>query len=163
MRTVSQVELKRLKKKGKVRKKMGAQPVKKKPEAAATAGEGMSGSVPTEQPTPAPIPQIEKPAVQERQAPTFAPEPVFDNGSFEIDTSALLQQWSYSVLRNEKGQMDKVVATSDTGAKLTYEIERKKGIIQNITMTDESGERRTFDVKRTNSLIDTVQELRSVH
>jgi hypothetical protein len=57
MRTVSQVELKRLKKKGKVRKKMGAQPTKK-PEPVATVGEGMSGSVPTELPTPAltPVP-----------------------------------------------------------------------------------------------------------
>ena len=52
MKRVSQVELKRLKKKGKVRKKMGAQPAKERPVPVATSGEGMSGSAPTEQPAP---------------------------------------------------------------------------------------------------------------
>ena len=52
MRKVSQVELKRLKKKGKVRRKMGAQPEKERPASVAKDGEGMSGSVPAEQPVP---------------------------------------------------------------------------------------------------------------
>lgn len=57
MKKVSQIELKRLKKKGKVRKKMGAQPEKEKPAPVATSGEGMSGSKPTELPAPAPAPK----------------------------------------------------------------------------------------------------------
>ena len=61
MKKVSQIELKRLKKKGKVRKKMGAQPEKEKPAPVSTRGEGMSGSKPTEKPAPAltPAPQPE--------------------------------------------------------------------------------------------------------
>lgn len=55
MRQVSQVELRRLKKKGKVRKKMGAQPEKTMPTpVAAKGGERMSGSKPAEQPVLAP-------------------------------------------------------------------------------------------------------------
>ena len=56
MKKVSQIELKRLGKKGKVRKKMGAQPEKEKPAPVSTRGEGMSGSKPTEKPAPAPTP-----------------------------------------------------------------------------------------------------------
>lgn len=61
MRKVSQVELKRLKKKGKVRKKMGAQPEKESPALVATADEGMSGSELTEQPVPALAPAPSEP------------------------------------------------------------------------------------------------------
>lgn len=57
MKKVSQIELKRLKKKGKVRKKMGAQPEKEKPAPVTERGEGMSGSKPTEAPAPAPAPK----------------------------------------------------------------------------------------------------------
>ena len=55
-RKVSPTELKRLKKKGKVRKKMGAQPETEKPVLAAPEDKGMSGSASTEPPAPAPIP-----------------------------------------------------------------------------------------------------------
>lgn len=63
MRKVSPTELKRLKKKGKVRKKMGAQPETEKPALVAPESKGMSGSKPTELPAPA-LP------------PTPPPEPV---------------------------------------------------------------------------------------
>ncbi len=52
MRQVSESELKRLRKKGTVRKKMGAQPEKERPEPVADDDKGMSGSVPPEQPAP---------------------------------------------------------------------------------------------------------------
>ena len=67
MRKVSQVELKRLKKKGKVRKKMGAQPEKRTmPAPVAKDGEGMSGSTLSDkQPVQAPsTPKVEKAATQ---------------------------------------------------------------------------------------------------
>jgi len=52
-RKVSSGELRRLKKKGKVRKKMGAQPVTEKPEPVVKDDKGMSGSVSTGKPAPA--------------------------------------------------------------------------------------------------------------
>lgn len=55
MKKVSAIELKRLKKKAKVRRKMGAQPVKESPAPVAPEGKGMSGSEPTELPAPAPV------------------------------------------------------------------------------------------------------------
>lgn len=65
MKKVSQAELKRLKRKGKVRRKMGAQPEKEKPALVAEGSEGMSGSEPTEPPapvlTPEPPPPVEQP------------------------------------------------------------------------------------------------------
>ena len=67
MKKVSQVELKRLKKKGKVRKKMGAQPEKEQPAPVAAGGEGMSGSRPTEPLAPAPKPEP-KPEPTEQMA-----------------------------------------------------------------------------------------------
>ena len=57
MRTVSATELKRLKKKGKVRKKMGVQPEKEKPVPVTPAVEGKSGSEVAELPAPAPAPE----------------------------------------------------------------------------------------------------------
>jgi len=59
MKKVSQIELKRLKKKGKVRKKMGAQLEKEKSAPVVASGKGMSGSKPTEPPAPAPEPKPE--------------------------------------------------------------------------------------------------------
>lgn len=61
MRKVSQVELKRLKKKGKVRRKMGAQPEKTMPTLVAKDDKGMSGSVSAEQPVSAPTPEPAQP------------------------------------------------------------------------------------------------------
>lgn len=52
MKQVSARELKRLRKKGTVRKKLGAQPVKERPEPVADGDKGMSGSVTLEQPAP---------------------------------------------------------------------------------------------------------------
>ena len=52
MRQVSERELKRLRKKGTVRKKMGEQPAKERPEPVADGDKGMSGSVTPEQPAP---------------------------------------------------------------------------------------------------------------
>jgi hypothetical protein len=52
VRQVSAVELKRLRKKGTVRKKLGAQPVKERSEPVADDDKGMSGSVTPEQPAP---------------------------------------------------------------------------------------------------------------
>ena len=69
MRKVSESQLKRLKKKGKVRKKMGAQPERESPAPVAKDGEGMSGSKPTEQPAPALTPPPPP-------APAAAPEPM---------------------------------------------------------------------------------------
>lgn len=57
MKTVSAVELKRLKKKGKVRKKMGAQPAKEKPGSVDVDDEGMSGSTSEAKPAPALTPE----------------------------------------------------------------------------------------------------------
>jgi len=61
VRQVSERELKRLSKKGTVRKKMGEQPAKERPEPVADGDKGMSGSVTPEQPVPvlpepAPVP-----------------------------------------------------------------------------------------------------------
>ena len=59
MKKVTEAQLKRLKKKGKVRRKMGAQPEKDKPESPAPVapeGKGMSGSAPAEPPVSAPPP-----------------------------------------------------------------------------------------------------------
>lgn len=90
-RKVSQVELKRLKKRGKVRKKMGAQPEKEKPAPVATAGEGMSGSAPTEPPMPASPPQVEQPAVQEQPMASMAASMAVRDALLErmIDNNAL--------------------------------------------------------------------------
>lgn len=52
MREVSELELKRLRKSGTVRKKMGEQPVKERPGPVADGDKGMSGSVTLEQPAP---------------------------------------------------------------------------------------------------------------
>lgn len=52
MRQVTESELKRLKKKATVRKKLGAQPEKERPESVAKDSEGMSGSTVAEQPAP---------------------------------------------------------------------------------------------------------------
>ena len=66
VRKVSQTELKRLKKKGKVRRKMGAQPEKEKPASVAPDDEGMSGSELAEPLAPAPTP--EPPPVEQPMA-----------------------------------------------------------------------------------------------
>jgi hypothetical protein len=56
MRQVSEVELKRLKKRGKVRRKLGAQPKTEKPEPVVAEGIRKSGSEPETQPVPASTP-----------------------------------------------------------------------------------------------------------
>ena len=52
VKKVTEAQLKRMKKKGKVRKKMGAQPEKERLEPVAPETEGMSGSEGTERPAP---------------------------------------------------------------------------------------------------------------
>ena len=56
-RQVGASELRRMKKSGKVRKKLGAQPAKEKPVSVAPKDEGMSGSASAEPLAPAPAPQ----------------------------------------------------------------------------------------------------------
>ena len=130
MKKVSAVELKRLKKKGKVCKKLGAQPAKQKPESVAKDDKGMSGSVSTEQPAPALIPQVEKPAVQEQPMAAMAAsntardmllESLIENNTRAIESFrlALAEQkprqgvsYRHKVLRNEKSSLiDEVIST----------------------------------------------------
>lgn len=64
MKKVSAVELRRLKKLGKVRRKMGAQPEKEKPEPVVESDSGMSGSMSIDQPAPVLPPEPSMPEVQ---------------------------------------------------------------------------------------------------
>jgi hypothetical protein len=70
VKIVSEAQLRRLKKSGKVRKKMGAQPEKTMPTpVAAKGGERMSGSKPAEQPVLAPSVAPVAPEMPEVKAP----------------------------------------------------------------------------------------------
>lgn len=129
-RQVGASELRRMKKSGKVRKKLGAQPAKEKPVSVAPKDEGMSGSASAEPPAPAPIPQPEKLAVQEQPMASMSAsmeyrdtllETLIQNNTAAIQgfRQALLEQkpqpgkaYRHKVIRDKKSSLiDEVIST----------------------------------------------------
>jgi hypothetical protein len=127
VKKVSESELKRLKKKGKVRKKLGAQPVKEKPASVAPDDKGMSGSKSAELPVSAPTPP--PPAPVEQTASMAASmavrdgllERVIENNTAAIAEfrQALAEQkpragvpYRHRVIRDKKSSLiDEVIST----------------------------------------------------
>lgn len=129
MREVSKTELKRLKKKGNVRKKMGAQPEKERPEPVAKDSEGMSGSAVAEQPVPvlpepapepAPVPHAAMAVSNAARDAAF--ESMVANNTQVIndfkDSLALVAKprkrvpWDHDLIRDEKtGLLKKIRST----------------------------------------------------
>lgn len=131
-RQISAAELRRLKKKGKVRKKMGAQPEKEKPVSVASDDKGMSGSVSTEKPAPAPVIQLPAPAPMPEPQPMASMsasmeyrdtllETLIQNNTAAIEgfRQALLEQkpqpgkaYKHSIIRDKKSSLiNEVIST----------------------------------------------------
>lgn len=127
MKTVSMTQLNRLKKKGKVRKKLGVQPEKEKPASVVPVAEGMSGSEVTEPPAPALAPEPPPPAPVEPMASMSASMELRDgllqdliaNNTRAIDEfrQALVQQkpragvpYEHTVKRGKDKLIEKVIS-----------------------------------------------------
>lgn len=127
MKTVSENQLNRLKKKGKVRKKMGAQPERKMLEPVAMEGEGMSGSVPEVQPVPTPEPQPMASMSASMEVRDGLLERVIENNTVAIENmrQALTEQkprrgigYRHKVNRDSKTSLiDEVISTPIETAK----------------------------------------------
>jgi len=126
MKTVSAVELKRLKKRGKVRRKLGAQPEREKPEPVVKDDEGMSGSVSAERPAPA---LVNEPAIDMQPFASMAASMAASQASVEIligNNTKVMQQfredlaeikkprhrvpWEHTVKRTDKGLINKIIS-----------------------------------------------------
>ena len=124
MRQVSAVELKRLRNKGTVRKKMGDQPVKERPEPVADDDKGMSGSVASEQPAPV-LPEPERVPHAAMGASNVARDAAFEDMMalnqtvIEEFRKELAERkprkrvpWDHDLIRNEKtGLLKKIRST----------------------------------------------------
>lgn len=125
MRNVSQVELKRLKKKGKVRRKMGVQPEKSMPAPVVKDDKGMSGSESAEkQPVLAPSPEPTQPMASMSASMELRDgllQDLIANNTKAIENmrQALAEQkprpgiaYRHKVNRNEKSSLiDEVIST----------------------------------------------------
>lgn len=125
MRQVSEIELKRLKKKGTVRKKLGAQPEKERPEPVADDDKGMSGSVTPEQPAPV-LPEPEVKPYAAMGASNAARDAAFEDmmrmnqqviNDFKDNLAITMKPrkrvpWDHDLIRDEKtGLLKKIRST----------------------------------------------------
>ena len=128
MKTVSAAELRRLKKMGKVRRKLGAQPEKEKPELVTKDDGGMSGSELPERPAPAlpePLPALPAEPMASMSASMqyrdTLLETLIQNNTAAIEgfRQALLEQkprvgipYRHKVIRDKKSSLiDEVIST----------------------------------------------------
>jgi len=125
MKTVSEKELSRMKKRGgvKMKRRLGT---KQKPEPVATDDIGLSGSVPTEQPVPAPAPVIDMQPMAAMAASMAARdaqlETVIVNNTKAVDKfrTQLTEQankvkkkvsWRHKIKRSDKLLIDEVISS----------------------------------------------------